>query len=137
MWSSLGLTLLVGLCVGVVADRLILMEDTALADDGPRGERPVWFLCSERGSLSIEEEPGYFYPADVRNRLLEGLSSELELGPEQVEQLEAYLEEGRHDAHEFWESSRHAFQMTADVDSRENELIESLRSDRGTPREAD
>ena len=108
MWSSLGLALVVGLCLGVLADRLVLIEDSAFADAGP-GRGLHWFLCADRGSLDIEKEPGYLYSEEFRSRLLHRLEADLELRPEQVSSLEGYLEERRHDAHEFWENSRHAY----------------------------
>lgn len=161
MWSSLGLTLVLGVCLGVVVDRLVLPDDAVFADAAPAKERPVWFLCNERGSLDIEEEPGYPYPEGLRTRLLERLQERLGLRAEQVARLEDYLEESRHDAHEFWETSRHGYcdirdafraeirelldpdqrerwdEMTRAIDHRENELIERLGRERASSREAD
>jgi len=110
MWSSLSLALLVGIGLGVIADRVLLTGRPAFADAAaPRKAPPLWFICDQRGSIDIEEEPGYLYSERFRARLLEGLAKELGLSPEQYTEVEAFLEERRHGAHEFWESSRHAY----------------------------
>jgi hypothetical protein len=112
MWSSLVLTLVVGICLGVIVDRVLLAGRPVFADAeraGPRKASPLWFICDERGSLDIEDEPGYLYNQRFRARLLEGLAQELSLSPEQYTEVEAFLEERRHGAHEFWENSRHAY----------------------------
>jgi len=109
MWSSLGLVLLVGLCLGVVADRLLLQPQAVFADATPQKQAPMWFICEDRRSIPIEEEPGYLYPERLRTRLLDSLSERLGMNAEQRSRLEESLEEKRHDAHEFWEGSRHAY----------------------------
>ena len=155
MWSSLGLAVLVGACLGVIVDRLVLREDSAFADVTPRSE-PHWFLCNEQGSLNIEEEPGYLFSEDIRTRILGGLRDELGLRPEQFALLESYLEESRHGAHEFWENSRHAYcdirdafrseirelldeqqrvrweEMLQEVDRRESDYVRQLGARRAT-----
>jgi hypothetical protein len=112
MWSSLSLALLVGVGLGVIADRVLLSGLPVFADAEAAPEKkapPLWFICDDRGSLDIEEEPGYLYNKRFRAKLLEGLGDELGLTPEQHAEVEAFLEERRHGAHEFWESSRHAY----------------------------
>jgi hypothetical protein len=110
MWSSLSLALLGGVGLGVMADR-VLLADAAYADAkvAPQKAPPLWFICDQRGSLDIEDEPGYLYNKRFRDKLLEGLSKEIGLDPAQHAELEAFLEERRHGAHEFWENSRHAY----------------------------
>ncbi len=79
MWVTLGLTLIVGMSLGVVVDRLLL-------DTGHyRGHR-------ERGA-----------------ELLAKLSHELELSPEQEAALEKTIESNRERAHAFWSGSRAEF----------------------------
>ena len=111
MWSSLSLALVVGAGLGVIADRVLLNGAPAYADAkaAPQKTSPLWFICDQRGSLDIEDEPGYGYNKRFRDLLLEGLSKELQLDPSQHAEVEAFLEERRHDAHEFWENSRHAY----------------------------
>ena len=96
--------------LGVIADR-VLLADAAYADAkaAPQKASPLWFICDQRGSLDIEDEPGYLYNKRFRDQLLEGLSKELGLAPDQHAEVEAFLEERRHGAHEFWENSRHAY----------------------------
>jgi hypothetical protein len=110
MWSSLSLALLGGVGIGVIADRMLL-ADAAYADAqaAPKQASPLWFICDQRGSLDIEDEPGYLYNKKFRAKLLEGLSTELGLDPDQHAAVDAFLEERRHGAHEFWENSRHAY----------------------------
>jgi hypothetical protein len=110
MWSSLSLALLGGVGLGIIADR-VLLADAAYADAqvAPQKAPPLWFICDQRGSLDIEDEPGYLYNKRFRAQLLEGLSKELGLEPGQHAEVEAFLEERRHGAHEFWENSRHAY----------------------------
>ena len=107
MWTSVGLTLLVGVCLGLVVDRLVLSQPVALASAAPES-RPMWFLCSEL-MLDAEDEPGYYYPARFRKGLLEALSADLELSTLQQDELEAMLEGRRDSAREFWENLRHAY----------------------------
>jgi hypothetical protein len=112
MWSSLSLALVVGVGLGVIADRVLLSGRPVFADAEAAAQKkapPLWFICDQRGSLDIEEEPGYLYNERFRAKLLEGLGQELGLTPEQHAEVEAFLEGRRHDAHEFWESSRHAY----------------------------
>ncbi|HEX2463383.1 MAG TPA: hypothetical protein VHR17_02085 [Thermoanaerobaculia bacterium] len=110
MWSSLSLALLGGVGLGIIADR-VLLTDAAYADakTAPQKASPLWFICDQRGSLDIEDEPGYLYNKRFRDQLLEGLSKELGLAPDQHAEVEAFLEERRHGAHEFWENSRHTY----------------------------
>ena len=111
MWSSLSLALLVGVGLGVTADRVLLSDRVAYADAeaAPQKSPPLWFICDQRGSLDIEDEPGYLYNKRFRDQLLEGLSKELGLTPDQHAEVDAFLEERRHGAHEFWENSRHTY----------------------------
>ena len=111
MWSSLSLALLVGVGLGVIADRVLFSDRVAYADAGnaPQKAAPLWFICEQRGSLDIEAEPGYGYTEKFRTALLEGLSKELGLSPDQHTEVDAFLEERRHGAHEFWENSRHTY----------------------------
>ena len=111
MWSSLSLALLVGVGLGVIADRVLFSDRVAYADAGasPQKAAPLWFICEQRGSLDIEAEPGYGYTEKFRTALLEGLSKELGLSPDQHAEVDAFLEERRHGAHEFWENSRHTY----------------------------
>jgi len=112
MWSSLSLALLVGVGLGVMADRVLLADRPAYADTKASPQQkapPLWFICDHPGSLDIEDEPGYLYSARFRAVLLEGLSKELGLTPEQHAEINAFLEQRRADAHEFWERSRHAY----------------------------
>jgi hypothetical protein len=110
MWSSLSLALVVGVGLGVIADRVLLDRPVfADAEAAPKKAPPLWFICDDRGSLDIEEEPGYLYNQRFRAKLLEGLSEELGLTPDQHAEVEAFLEERRHGAHEFWENSRHSY----------------------------
>lgn len=111
MWSSLSLALLVGVGLGIIADRVLLAERPAYADASaaPQKAPPLWFICDQRGSLDIEDEPGYLYNERFRAKLLEGLGKELGLDPAQHAEVEAFLEERRHGAHEFWENSRHQY----------------------------
>jgi hypothetical protein len=111
MWSSLSLAFLVGVGLGVIADRVLLADRPAYADAAaaPQKASPLWFICDQRGSLDIEQEPGYLYNERFRTQLLEGLSKELRLSPAQHAEVDAFLEERRHGAHEFWENSRHAY----------------------------
>jgi Spy/CpxP family protein refolding chaperone len=79
MWVTLGLTLIVGMSLGVVVDRLLL-------DTGHhRGHR-------ERGA-----------------ELLAKLSHELELSPDQEAALEKTMASNRERAHAFWSESRAEF----------------------------
>jgi hypothetical protein len=110
MWSSLSLALLGGVGLGIIADRVLLTGAAyADVDAAPKKAAPMWFICDERGSLDIEDEPGYLYSKNFRAKLLEGLSQELGLDPDQHAEVDAFLEERRHGAHEFWENSRHAY----------------------------
>ncbi|HVR28549.1 MAG TPA: hypothetical protein VMS86_03355 [Thermoanaerobaculia bacterium] len=110
MWSSLSLAVLVGVCLGVIADRVLLDGRPVFADaERPRKAPPLWFICDGRGSFDIEEEPGYLYSERFRVRLLERLAKDLGLSAEQYTEVEAFLEERRHGAHEFWENARHAY----------------------------
>jgi hypothetical protein len=110
MWSSLSLALMVGVGLGVITDRVLFVGRPAFADaETPKKTAPLWFICNERGTLDIEDEPGYLYNRHFRAQLLEGLSKELGLDPRQHAEVEAFLEERRHGAHEFWENSRHAY----------------------------
>lgn len=111
MWSSLSLALLVGVGLGVIADRVLLADRPAYADAAaaPQKTTPLWFICEQRGSLDIESEPGYLYNQRFRDQLLSGLSKELGLTPDQHAEVDAFLEERRHGAHEFWENSRHTY----------------------------
>jgi hypothetical protein len=164
MWSSLSLALVVGVGLGVIADRVLLTGRPVFADAGAaaasqKKAAPLWFICDERGSLDIEEEPGYLYNERFRAKLLEGLGRDLGLTPAQHAELEAYLEERRHDAHEFWESSRHAYcdmrdgfrhdlramlddqqkvrfdHLMAEIDRHQAELVQRIkqRDDRSAP----
>jgi len=159
MWSSLSLALVVGVCLGVIADRVLLDGRPVFADaeSAPRKAPPLWFICDERGALDIEDEPGYLYSERFRARLLEGLAEELGLDAEQYQEVEAFLEERRHGAHEFWESSRHAYcdmrdgfrhdlrallddaqkvrfdALNAEIDRHQAELVQKLRA-RGAER---
>ena len=155
MWSSLGLAVVVGLCLGVIVDRLLLQPQTVFADASPqKAQTPMWFLCDDRGPLSIEDEPGYPRPfaKSLHRRLLSGLSEELALDAAQVARLEESLGENRHEAYEFWESSRYAYcdirdafrhdirdlldprqklrfdKMTAQIDARNLERAERLHA---------
>ena len=107
MWTSVGLTLLVGLSLGLVADRILFRQDAALASPAPT-DRPVWFLCSEL-MLDAEDQPGYYYPEKFRTGLLKNLSKDLDLTGAQQAELETMLESRREGAREFWESMRHAY----------------------------
>jgi hypothetical protein len=113
MWSSLSLALLVGVGLGVMADRVLLADPPVYADArvAPLKEKapPFWFICDARGSIDVEDEPGYLYNKKFRDKLLEGLSSELGLTPDQHAEMSAFLEQSRPGAHEFWERSRHAY----------------------------
>lgn len=153
MWSSLGLALVVGVCLGVIGDRLLLRPEPAFADPPASGRgAPLWFICEERGTLDIEEEPGYLYPKRFRTVLLERLSTDLDMSSEQRDALQALLEEKRHGAHEFWESTRHTYcdirdafradirellgpeqklrfdRMMAEVDRRQAQKVRQLRA---------
>lgn len=158
MWSSLGLALIVGVCLGVIGDRLLLAPEAVFADPPSSPKAPLWFICEERGTLDIEEEPGYLYPKRLRKVLLEGLSRELDLSGEQRDELERLLEEKRHGAHEFWESTRHTYcdmrdafradirellegeqkrrfdRMMAEIDSRQAAKVKQLRAARARSR---
>jgi len=107
MWLSVALLLLAGASLGVLGDRLVLGGPVALAGPLPE-DRPLFFVCGG-GSLDVEQEPSYFYPERFRRRLLERLSLELEMTPEQKDELEMMLELGRTGAREFWEDLRHAY----------------------------
>jgi hypothetical protein len=110
MWSSLALALLAGVGVGILADRALFAGRPVFADaQAPKKAPPLWFICDGRGSLDVEDEPGYLYNERFRARLLEGLGKELGLTPEQHEEVEAFLEARRHGALAFWESSREAY----------------------------
>jgi hypothetical protein len=111
MVSSLSLALVVGVCLGVIADRVLLQGRPAFADAdaAPRKTPPVWFICDGRGSLDVEEEPGFLYNQRFRSQLLEGLSKELDLSSRQSDEIAAFLEARRQGAHAFWESSRDAY----------------------------
>jgi hypothetical protein len=113
MWSSLSLALLVGVGLGVMADRVLLADTPAYADTDKAAPQqkapPLWFICDHPGSLDIEDEPGYLYSARFRSMLLEGLSKELRLTPEQHAEVDTFLEQRRQGAHECWERSRHAY----------------------------
>ena len=113
MWTSVGLTLLVGVCLGVVADRLVFRQNLALASPAP-DTRPMWFVCSDL-MLDAEDQPGYHYPEKSRKELLGGLSVELDLTPEQQDELETMLESRREGARGFWENMRHAYCDRRDV----------------------
>ena len=118
MWTSVGLTLLVGVSLGLVGDRLFFQ--------GPApNTTPIWFVCRE-GSLDTEDQPGYLYPERFRKKLLEGLSLELSLSQQQQDELNEMLENRRVGAREFWEDFRHAYcdvrdQFRSDI----RELLES------------
>jgi hypothetical protein len=111
MWSSLSLALLVGVGLGVIADRVLLADPPAYADTRtvPQKAKPLWFICDQQDSVDVEDEPGYLYNKRFRDRLLEGLSEELDLTPEQHQRIQSVLEEGRPVAHDFWERSRHSY----------------------------
>ena len=118
MWTSVGLTLLVGVCIGLLVDRLVLTPSVALANPAPES-RPMWFLCTEL-MLDAEDQPGYLYPERFRTGLLESLSEELDLSKPQRDGLETMLDDRRGGAREFWESLRHAYcdvrdQFRADI----------------------
>ena len=94
MWSSLSLALLVGVGLGVIADRVLFADPAAYADAKPAPQKapPLWFICDHPGSpLDIEDEPGYLYSKRFRTLLLEGLSKELGLTPEQHAEVERQL----------------------------------------------
>ena len=107
MWSSVGLTLLVGACLGLIVDRVLLQQPVALAQPAPQ-RGPMYFTCS-RSSVDVENEPGYYYPERFRKRLVEGLSDELNLSASQRQDLESMLEEKRAGAKAFWQRIRHAY----------------------------
>jgi hypothetical protein len=115
MWSSLSLALLVGVGLGVIADRVLLSDAPVYADARVAPHKagakasPFWFICDARGSIDIEDEPGYLYSKNFRDQLLEGLSSELGLTADQHAAMSAFLEQRRPGAHEFWERSRHSY----------------------------
>jgi hypothetical protein len=112
MWSSLSLALVVGVGLGVIADRVLLVGAPAYADAARTAAQktpPLWFICDQQGSLDVEDEPGYLYNKNFRAKLLEGLSKELDLRADQHAQIEAFLEQRRQGAHEFWERSRHSY----------------------------
>jgi hypothetical protein len=163
MWSSLSLALVVGVGLGVIADRVLLTGGPAFADAEAAPQKkaaPLWFICDERGALDIEEEPGYLYNERFRAKLLEGLGKDLGLTPAQHAEVEAYLEERRHDAHEFWESSRHAYcdmrdgfrhdlrallderqrvrfdQMMGEIDRHQAELVRRMKASQPAPEAA-
>lgn len=111
MVISVGLTLLLGVSLGLVAGRLIFASAKASAS-GPRGDRPVWFVCS--APEDVENEPGYLYPERLRLALLDGLSRDLDLSDEQRLQLDLMLEEKREGARRFWEELRESYCATRD-----------------------
>jgi Spy/CpxP family protein refolding chaperone len=80
MWATLGLTLIVGVGLGVALDRLLI-------------EREGYHRHGERGA-----------------KLLAKLSQELELTPEQQAELEKTIASNRERAHEFWSGSRASFE---------------------------
>ncbi len=108
MWTSVALTLLVGACLGVVIDRLLIRPPNVLADQPTSTGPPPWFVCNQ-GTADPENEPGYLYPERFRKGLLEGLSRDLNLSAIQHRDLEAMLEDARQGARNFWEDSRHAY----------------------------
>ena len=79
MWATLGLTLIVGLGLGVALDRLLL----------------------ERGGHHRHGERG--------TQLLAKLTNELDLDSEQRVALEKTIASNREQAHAFWSESRTAF----------------------------
>lgn len=107
MWCTVGLTLLVGVSLGLVGDRLIFQEVVVLATPAPN-TTPIWFVCGE-GSLDTEDQPGYLYPERFRKRLLKDLSVELSLSQQQQDELDEMLKGLRAGAREFWEDFRHAY----------------------------
>lgn len=128
MWTSVALTLLVGACLGVVVDRLLIRPPAALADRPP-SSGPPWFVC-QQSTADPESEPGYLYPERFRKGLLERLSSDLDLSPAQRRDLEAMLEEKRQGARRFWEDSRHAY---CDIrDAFRSSIRELLSADQAT-----
>lgn len=107
MWLSVGLTLLVGASLGLMADRVLLRPPVTMAMARP-DNGPMWFVCGER-SRDVEQEPGYVYPEGFRKSLVEGLSRDLKLSDTQRVELETMLEDRRQGAREFWEDLRHAY----------------------------
>lgn len=79
MWATLGLTLIVGMSLGVALDRLLL------------------------------EREGYHRHREQGAKLLAKLTDELELDSEQQATLEKTLASNRERAHTFWNESRAAF----------------------------
>lgn len=107
MWLSVGLTLLVGASLGLMADRLLLRPPVAMATARPDGG-PMWFVCGE-GSRDVEQEPHYVYPERLRKFLIEGLSRDLSLSDTQRVELETMLEDRRQGARDFWEDLRRSY----------------------------
>jgi hypothetical protein len=81
MWASLCLTLILGTGLGVAVDRLLLERQGEDADRQERGAR-----------------------------LVQRLSRELELTPQQQAAVEATLASNRERARQFWDASRASFE---------------------------
>lgn len=113
MWFSVGLTLLVGACLGLVVDRLLFRPAVTLATPAP-ASGPLWFVCDEGslagalpGGLEGERKPDLY--EGFRARLVERLSKELSLSATQQGELETMLEEKRPVARKFWQDLRRSY----------------------------
>lgn len=100
MAAAVGLALVAGGSLGVVADRMVLREPA----EGPSGSRSrsgsIWFDCE----AEVEVDSGR--AARWRERKVEALRVELDLDRGQVERMSDAL--GRHGelAREFWRETR-------------------------------
>lgn len=90
MWMTLVATLVIGVGVGILFDRVVL-ERAVHSDNVERAE-------SDRSDHDSR-----------RQRFREHLREELDLTSEQAERLEAVLGRNHETAHEFWEASRREF----------------------------
>ena len=104
MWLSVGLTLAVGLGVGVIADRLLL-QPTIPSEQRQRERSPYWFYCGP-GLTDVEKDPAYPFTERYRRVLVERLSEELSLAQDQQQRLEELLNQRRATARQFWDETR-------------------------------
>lgn len=107
--ASLFLAALLGVSLGVLADRLALQSDES--DKGYRGS--IYFDCEAEPTGSITAT------AEWRTRKLEEMREELRLDALQVENLESIFERHGDRANRFWQETRTSY----------CELRQQLRSD--------
>ena len=129
MWLTMATTLVIGMGVGVLVDRMLLLPTVSSNVRGPSGE----------GRHGRHRDH-----ADHARRMVERLSDELDLDQEQTEVLAAVVNKNHETAQTFWRESRREFEalreqfrtdvratLTDEQKVRFDELVESMREKRG------